>query len=88
MRNEYSNAKRSKEQLRQGLMDLLEDGVPFNRITITKLCETSGVNRGTFYNHYRNMKDLAMANISVAWKRPAKKSDLKHTNFAFASSKR
>ncbi|MGM9814245.1 MAG: TetR/AcrR family transcriptional regulator [Candidatus Enteromonas sp.] len=61
MRNEYSNAKRSKEQLRQGLMDLLEDGVPFNGITITKLCETSGVNRGTFYNHYRNMKDLAMA---------------------------
>ncbi len=42
----------TKRLLREGFMRCLERE-PIDKITISELCEESGVNRTTFYNHYQ-----------------------------------
>lgn len=56
---QYKNAIRSKKLLRDALIDLLSEGVYFKDITITMLITKADVNRGTFYNHYNNIVDIA-----------------------------
>ena len=41
----------TKQMLRKGLLSLIEK-MPLSRISVTALCQASGVNRATFYNHY------------------------------------
>ncbi len=41
----------TKRMLKEGLLQMLADK-PLSKISITDLCEVSGVNRATFYNHY------------------------------------
>ena len=47
----------TKKILRSSLMKLLEEK-PIGRISVTELCNTAGVNRGTFYSHYRQPEDV------------------------------
>ena len=47
----------TKKILRSSLMKLLQDK-PIGRISVTELCNTAGVNRGTFYSHYRQPEDV------------------------------
>lgn len=47
----------TKKILRASLMKLLEEK-PISRISVTELCSTAGVNRGTFYSHYRQPEDV------------------------------
>ena len=42
----------TKRLLREGLLRCLEKK-PIDKITIHELCEESGINRTTFYNHYQ-----------------------------------
>lgn len=56
---QYKNAIRSKKLLKDALIDLISSGVSFQDITITKLITKADVNRGTFYNHYNNIMDIA-----------------------------
>ena len=44
----------TKRLLREGLLSLLKEK-PLSRITVTDLCQASGVNRATFYNHYETV---------------------------------
>ena len=47
----------TKKILRASLMTLLEEK-PISRISVTELCSAAGVNRGTFYSHYRQPEDV------------------------------
>ena len=60
-RKEYRNVERSKAALADGLVRLLLKGRPFAKITVSELCEEAGVNRGTFYNHYSTIDQIAEA---------------------------
>ncbi len=60
-RKEYRNVERSKTALADGLVRLLLKGRPFAKITVSELCEEAGVNRGTFYNHYSTIDQIADA---------------------------
>lgn len=56
---QYKNAIRSKKLLKDALIDLISSGISFQDITITMLITKADVNRGTFYNHYNNIMDIA-----------------------------
>ena len=47
----------TKKILRSSLMKLLEEK-SIGRISVTELCNAAGVNRGTFYSHYRQPEDV------------------------------
>ena len=47
----------TKKLLRDSLMALMEEK-PISRISVTELCKGAGVNRGTFYSHYREPEDV------------------------------
>ena len=47
----------TKLLIRKALTDLLQTK-PIQRITIKELCERAGINRGTFYTHYKDIYDL------------------------------
>ena len=34
---------------------------PLERITVRELCEAAGINKSTFYTHYRDIYDLSDA---------------------------
>lgn len=48
----------TKMMLRSGFLDLLKEK-PLPKITVKELCEQVGVNRATFYAHYRDLYDLS-----------------------------
>lgn len=47
----------TKKLLRESLMSLMVEK-PVGRISVTELCKGAGVNRGTFYSHYREPEDV------------------------------
>lgn len=49
--------KMTRLMLRRGLISLLEQK-PLGDISITELCHHSGINRGTFYAHYKDIGGL------------------------------
>lgn len=44
---------RTKQQLKDALLSILRIK-PISRITVTELCRKAGLNRNTFYSHYRS----------------------------------
>lgn len=49
--------KLTKQMIKQSFFALLKDR-PVSKITVTKICEESGVNRTTFYKYYLDVLDL------------------------------
>ena len=47
----------TKALLRSTLIDLMQDK-PVGRIRVKEICEKAGINRGTFYAHYKDVQDL------------------------------
>ncbi len=47
----------TKRTLRAAIMKLMEEK-SVSRISVTELCTAAGVNRGTFYAHYRKPEDV------------------------------
>ncbi len=47
----------TKMLIRKALTDLLRQK-PIHSISVKELCETAGINRGTFYTHYMDLYDL------------------------------
>ncbi len=47
----------TKRMLREGLLRLLEDK-QIDKISVTLLCQESGINRATFYSHYNCVQDV------------------------------
>lgn len=49
--------KITKQIIKQGFFSLLKEK-PVSKITVTKICEVSGINRTTFYKYYLDVWDL------------------------------
>lgn len=50
-------AQYSRSVLKRGLVALLLDK-PLDQISISELCKACGINRGTFYHHYSDIRDV------------------------------
>lgn len=57
MKNPEHRVRTTKKLLRDALMSLLTKK-PLRSITVKELCESAGLNRGTFYAHYADVYDL------------------------------
>ena len=53
----------TRRLLKEGLLRCLRDK-PLSKITVADLCRESGVNRGTFYNHYETPGEIIR---DIAW---------------------
>lgn len=49
--------RRTRETIRRVYLELLEER-PEGEITVTRICREAGINRGTFYLHYQDTRDL------------------------------
>ncbi|MGD9559236.1 MAG: TetR/AcrR family transcriptional regulator [Oscillospiraceae bacterium] len=54
---EDQRVRLTRQLLQNALLQLLGER-PVGSVTVTQLCERAGVNRGTFYLHYRDVYDL------------------------------
>ena len=48
---------KSRQSLRDALINLIEEK-GFDALTVGDLCSAASLNRGTFYNHFRDKEDL------------------------------
>ena len=57
--------------LKEGLLSCLETN-PFESITVTLLCKTSGITRSTFYLHYSNIMEIVdnLVDDAIAYSKP------------------
>ena len=57
--------------LKEGLLSCLETN-PFESITVTLLCRTSGITRSTFYLHYSNIMEIVddLVDDAIAYSHP------------------
>lgn len=58
-KKEYRNVIKSKTSIQKALVDLLIKGNDFDSITVKDLSKEANVTRGTFYNHYKSVQDVA-----------------------------
>ena len=52
-------AERTRRRIRQAFAELLGEYGRLGRITVTDLAERAGITRGTFYNYYNNIHEIA-----------------------------
>ena len=54
------NAKRQWNNLfkKQAIYDIVKEKQTIKSITITEIVEKAGINRGTFYNHYKSIPEV------------------------------
>ena len=68
--------EKTKSLLVDAMEDLLQStGKPARKVTVTELCEKAGVNRKTFYYHFKDTEDLIMWAFHKAGETIAKNSD-------------
>lgn len=69
-------SRRTKTMLAEALeQELEEKGVSVGKLTITDICERAGINRKTFYYHFRDLEDLCEWSFRDCGHRIAKRSD-------------
>lgn len=54
------NAKKSKIAIRQAVISLLKKEKDISAISVTQVVQVANINRGTFYNHYRNIMEVVL----------------------------
>ena len=57
-KKEYQNAIRSKKMIKEALIELIKEKKGLEKISITDVVNKAGLNRGTFYNHYRSINGV------------------------------
>lgn len=57
-KKEDPRAIRTKEMLKQAVIELLQQGIPAEKLSIQKVSQQAGLNRTTFYLHYEDIHDL------------------------------
>ena len=57
MRNSDTRVQFTKQALKGALLKIMKKK-NINRISVKEICETAGINRGTFYLHYSTPNDL------------------------------
>ncbi|MBI4857489.1 MAG: TetR/AcrR family transcriptional regulator [Acetobacterium woodii] len=58
---EYKSAIRSRRMIRQAFLELIQEK-DVEKITVTDIITRADINRGTFYAHYRDIRDLMEQN--------------------------
>ena len=48
----------TKRLLAEALFDLMDSGMPVDKISVKKLCDTAEISRSTFYLHYEDPTDV------------------------------
>ena len=54
---EYRSSIRSKTLIRNALVSLMQEK-PFEKITITDIVRRADINRGTFYAHFKDSREV------------------------------
>ena len=54
---EYRSSIRSKTLIRSALVSLMQEK-PFEKITITDIVRKADINRGTFYAHFKDSREV------------------------------
>lgn len=54
----YKNSLRSEAKIREAVISLLSEKKDINKVTISEVVDRAGVNRGTFYNHYKGIDEV------------------------------
>ena len=54
---EYRSSSRSKLLIRNALVSLMQEK-PFEKITVTDIVKRADINRGTFYAHYKDSRQV------------------------------
>lgn len=57
MKEQDNRVRVTKILIRHAFLQLLKEK-PLQSITVRELCQNAGINRGTFYTHYRDIYDL------------------------------
>lgn len=57
-KKEYKNSLRSKEKIQEAVFELIKEKKGLEKVTISDIVQRADVNRGTFYNHYRNINEV------------------------------
>ena len=73
MRKEMKESRKTqftRRMLEDGLIELMKEK-PFEKITVTELCEHPDINRSTFYMHYEDIYELlcSIEEDVLAWER-------------------
>lgn len=83
MKAQYKNAVRSRQLIRKALIELLRKKNDIMSISVSDIVKTANINRGTFYNHYRNpievleeMRDEQVEKFSFALKATQETQDV------------
>ena len=54
----YKNSVRSEQLIKKATIELLSEKKSADKITVSEIVEKAEINRGTFYNHYKDIKDV------------------------------
>jgi AcrR family transcriptional regulator len=86
-KKEYRNSIKSRMAIKQAVVTLLSKKKDFYSITVSDVCVEANLNRGTFYNHYDNIGEVAndiendlMLGMTAAWAE-SRHSDASIANF-------
>lgn len=84
----YKNSLRSELLIKEAVVSLLSEKKDLNKITVSEIVEKAGINRGTFYNHYKDIKDVLnqiedeiMDSLIQKWKSSNKEEGMHFENF-------
>lgn len=54
----YKNSIRSETLIKKATIELLSEKKDINKITVSEIVDRAEINRGTFYNHYKDIEDV------------------------------
>jgi AcrR family transcriptional regulator len=81
-KKQYRNSLKSEKAIKEAVISLLQKKKDFYSITVSDVCKESNMNRGTFYNHYSNIGEVAnaiedelMEEITALWEESSKTND-------------
>lgn len=59
VKNLNRSSEKTKRIIRNTFAELIKENQELNKITVTELVKRADINRGTFYNHYDSIYDVA-----------------------------
>lgn len=59
VKNLNNSSKKTKNLIRNTFAELIKENQELNKVTVSELVKRADINRGTFYNHYDSIYDVA-----------------------------
>lgn len=90
----YKNAARSEKLIKMATIKLLSEKKDIDKITVSEVVSLADINRGTFYNHYKDIDDVMnqiedeiMEDLIKKWENSKSESGLKSDSFIIELTK-